>query len=108
MNHETGKIRDRKTNRTRKTTSLDETRVRFNWGYHDAKHDHTSKRTRPDGLGKYTILENHFDPAYAEGWLRGWQDCENGAHSNSSESAWESAKHKATLLPKHAPYRRIT
>ncbi len=100
------KINDAQTGRLRNATDLDETRIRFNWGYHDAASDVLNGWKRHDGATKHTICDSHFDPAYAEGYRVGCEDAEQGLSTQSSEPAWLRERHRATLSPKYAPYKR--
>lgn len=63
--------------------------VRFNWGFWDARYEHQRGvlLERPDGLTVDTIVAGHFDRAYAEGYVRGWQDTDPA--TVSSEPAWQ-------------------
>jgi hypothetical protein len=101
------KIRDAQTGALRNATDLDETRIRFNWGYHDGASDCHDNRNRIDRLNQYNITERHFDPAYAEGYRQGWQDEKDGCYRGTSELAWNANRHRATLTPKYAPYRKL-
>ena len=99
------KIRDARTGRLRKATDLDQTRLRFNAGYHDGAHDAGTDGVRFDGLTVATIREGHFDPAYAEGWVAGWNDAKAGRSAESSEPAWQRERSSATLSAEYAAYR---
>lgn len=100
------RIRDPRTGRLRKATPVDETVLRFNWGYHDGAGDYDARsQPRPDGLTVSTIREQHYDPAYAEGYVSGWHDARDGAYSRSSQPAWERESHRASLAVRYATYR---
>lgn len=99
------RIRDQKTNRLRKANHLDETRLRFNWGFHDGAQAQRENWTRPDGLTVETIRAGHFDPAYAEGYYLGWHEARSGADTSSSEPAWQTVRHLPILTPTYAPFR---
>jgi len=73
-------------------------RQRFNWGYHDAASVHRRGlgADRNFGFGpKLTIrvpedvLRQHYDAAYAEGWVRGYADAEAGRYEGNSGHAWD-------------------
>jgi hypothetical protein len=61
---------------------LDEPRIRFNWGFHDAVAD-CERNSRRD-------VSKHFDSVYAEGYACGVEAHRAiGIKAVSSESAWK-------------------
>ena len=69
-----------------------EKRVRFNWGFWDAIFNAKNSLPRPDGLTVETIADKHYDAAYAQGWIAGFNAHANGFDGSSSEDAWQAAK----------------
>mgnify|MGYP001583717347 CR=1 FL=1 len=92
--------------RLRRATDLDETAVRFSWGYHDGAADALQESRRPDGLSSSTICEQHYDPAYAAGYVAGNEAAHNGAYDGSSSAAWVTESRRFAW-PKYAPYRQV-
>lgn len=80
---------------TTSTSHLDEPRVRFNWGYHDAAAD--VEAGRPDRATADPSTPGWrplpaFDVAYAEGYLAGTKDAREGTYAGNSDAAWEAAQ----------------
>lgn len=88
-----------------KTTAADrafETRVRFNWGYHDAAHDVETQNIRAlvvDGPQTPQTVSEAFDLAYARGYALGLEDARAKAYQSTSEPAWQRAVAADPTLP---------
>lgn len=83
------KTNDGKT--VRKATTLDEDRIRFNWGYHDGNWE--------AGRGKIRDVGNHYDPVYASGYVEGVKSFKRGTYSGNSESAWIKSGREEKISP---------
>lgn len=80
-----------KTISMRKATDLDQNRIRFNWGYHDAHSDFINHWQRADKATALNIMQTHYDSIYARGYTYGWYDCENNLYTGNSDNAWQRA-----------------
>lgn len=80
--------------------TLESPRLHFNWGFHDAASDVKSKRPKrqvgkgnpPSKPGPYPL--NPADPAYAAGYMAGWDTASAGKPTDSSDAAWQGWKGK--------------
>lgn len=69
-----------------KHLTLDSSRVRFNWGYHDGASDVEHDRV----TRKRSMMASHFDKIYAQGWEYGVEDAREGVYTGNSDEAWKS------------------
>lgn len=72
-------------------SSLDQPRVRFNWGYHDAASE--ARRGKPrtvvaSGPQSETAVSPDFNFWYASGYAAGLADVAAGTYVDNSEGAW--------------------
>ncbi|MEX3917907.1 hypothetical protein AB4Y43_16945 [Paraburkholderia sp. BR10872] len=64
--------------------SMDSTRVRFNWGFHDGTRDASHDEPARD-------VSRHHDRLYAVAYLRGHQDFTlSGVRVDTSDDAWQA------------------
>lgn len=79
-------------------------RMRFNWGYHDAAHDHNRGRIRlivnriPDGENPTRYVLAQYDPDYTQGYIEGESDALGGIYAENSEQAWRRTGYRARRL----------
>jgi hypothetical protein len=64
-------------------STLDQPRIRFNWGFHDGA-EHRRNRVRN--------VSGHFDRIYAEGYRAGVSAAASGENTESSASAWKARR----------------
>jgi hypothetical protein len=68
--------------------SLDDPRIRFNWGFHDGAH------ARRDNLKAWGDVEafsrRHFDRVYGAAYLAGYEAQRAGTYTGNSDAAWQS------------------
>jgi hypothetical protein len=80
------------TMKTNKTEQFED-RVRFNWGYHDARFDIKHNRpnretvTQPQPFGVNPLPWN--DKPYCEGYIRGFESNINDEAHRYSQWAWD-------------------
>ena len=73
-------------------------RHRFNWGYHDAAHDHQRGRMRlivdriPDGTNPMRYVLRSYDRDYTRGYEEGETDARDGVYAENSELAWRRTR----------------
>ena len=66
-------------------------RVRFNWGFHDGTFDAERAKVRD--------VSEHFDEAYAAGYVRGVLDWKNtGKRAELSDAAWAAYQNTCASL----------
>ncbi len=83
-----------------KLTDLDAPRIRFNWGYHDAAHDHRTGHVRLlVDYGEASVKHVSFatQGAYAYGYQEGLRDARAGEYREWSEQAWNRCREVHTM-----------
>lgn len=73
-------------------------RVTFNWGYHDGAAEYGRNRVRS--------MAHHPDPVYAQGYIRGVYDAQDGTDTSDSTAAWEKALRDGYVTEGEPPYRK--
>lgn len=75
-------------NKTQAPVANQTPEVRFNWGYWDGAVLAATGRQRRDGVTLDTILQKHFDPFYAHGYVAGAEAHAAGRLAMTSKPAW--------------------
>lgn len=86
--------------KTSQSHSLQDPRVKFNGGFHDAAHavqqgwanrEHFwgfARQFREQCRTPEQVAEIHSDSAYGQGWLAGYRAATQGQHTETSSEAW--------------------